>query len=423
MNEVINKIKNLVKDNIVVVACSTGADSMCLLNLCEKALNKEQIVICHVNHKVREQSEIEEIYLKEYAHNNNIKLYIKHLASLSGNFEESARNMRYSFFYETALSVNAKYILVAHNATDNLETIIMRMIKGSSLIGYAGIMENAKYQDIDIYRPLLEVSKKDIISYCEQNNIKYFHDHTNDNTEFTRNRIRHSIIPLLENEKEDIYKAITYFSNTIINANSLLEEKKIDFISKSVLTCGNTRSFKLSEYLLLSDYLRHQILFRLLKKEELSISANNELVKLITSNKSKFVNKLKYTTIIKEYGMIVLYEGELNEDFFLEISEEGTYNLPNNCSIIVDSKKCTFISNSHKIWYNINKLPLIVRSRIPGDKIKRSKKSFDTNEKHFYTQSISDILTNKKIPYIERANTLLLECDNEIIAILGLKIN
>ena len=130
---VVNQMNNILTEQKVLIACSTGIDSTVLLDLCLKTNSIDKMVVAHVNHQKRKESDIEEAYIKEYCEKNNIICYTLKLPKESvGNFQEWARNKRYNFFYEIMEKENLNYLLTAHHADDNLETILMRFIKGSS---------------------------------------------------------------------------------------------------------------------------------------------------------------------------------------------------------------------------------------------------------------------------------------------------
>ena len=222
---------------------------MVLLNLVLKALPKEQINIAHVNHGLRKESIQEEEYIEKFSKENKLNYFVYHFKfdSLT-NFENEARNARYNFFKEIADKTNSKYILLAHHANDNLETIIMRMLKQSSLKGYAGIEQLSIYKNIYLYRPLLKKSRLEIEQYANTNNIKYFNDFTNDQDDYLRNRIRHHIIPHLENENQNLKEAINYFSETLLAANNLVEENVLNFINNNVTKTDNNIFFNISDF-------------------------------------------------------------------------------------------------------------------------------------------------------------------------------
>ncbi len=426
MEKIINNLRDKIGNNKVVIACSTGVDSSVLLDITKKALKKEQIIIAHVNHGVRKESNDEETYIRQIAKMENIKLYVEHLDKITNNFEEEARNKRYQFFISIAKKNNASYILLAHHANDNLETIIMRFLKSSSLKGYAGIEEETFKEGIIIYRPLLKVCKKDIYEYAKLNNIKYFEDETNKENNHFRNRIRNNIVPLLEKENPNLYEAVSYYSSSLLGANSLLEKEIQTFIKEEIQNYDETTIyFSIASLKSKSDYLQKEILFRITKKHGLSISAIEEIMKLLTNEKNKIITKITKTlTVIKEYGTCYLTKKDIFcPPFYLEITKEGTYILPNEKKITVDRNICYFTTKNKQLCYNINNLPIVIRSRQNGDTIKRTAKCKQTGQEKIYTQKISDILTNKKIPTIEREQVLLLVEKSEVKAILGLKVS
>lgn len=416
LKESIKLIKEKLNNKKVLLACSTGVDSMVLLDLLLKHTNNCQIIISHINHQKRTQSILEEEYIIKYCEEKNIKCYVKKLEHYEeGNFQEWARIQRYEFFEEIIKKEGIDYLLTAHHADDNLETIIMRLLKSSSLKGYAGIEKEIKKENYSILRPLLEHSKNEIITYAKENNIFYYQDESNFSDDYTRNRIRKSITPILLEENPNLYQAINYYSQTILDANQLLEKEKVSFIKNHVLVKNNNEleiiEFSISEYLKLSDYLRVQVLFRILRKYSLSRTCIDDIIKQILSSKNKIVTKINnHLSMIKEYGYIQFVNSTLEEDAFsLEIYEEGIYNIGDNIKIEVNKNSCNFITPNGNLWYNIKGLPITIRKRKNGDKIITK----------MGTISISDYLTNKKVPYLKRRNILLLCEKDNVIAILG----
>lgn len=416
LKESIKLIKEKLNNKKVLLACSTGVDSMVLLDLLLKHANNCQIIISHINHQKRKQSILEEEYITKYCEEKNIKCYVKKLEHYEeGNFQEWARIQRYEFFEEIIRKEGIDYLLTAHHADDNLETIIMRLLKSSSLKGYAGIEKEIKKENYSILRPLLDHSKNEIITYAKKNNIFYYQDESNFSDDYTRNRIRKYITPILLEENPNLYQAINYYSQTILDANQLLEKEKVSFIKNHVLVKNNNEleiiEFNISEYLKLSDYLRVQVLFRILRKYSLSRTCIDDIIKQILSSKNKIVTKINnHLSMIKEYGYIQFINSTLEEDAFsLEIYEEGIYNIGDNIKIEVNKNSCNFITPNGNLWYNIKGLPITIRKRKNGDKIITK----------MGTISISDYLTNKKVPYLKRRNILLLCEKDNVIAILG----
>lgn len=413
MKQVIEELKLNISNKKAVIACSCGVDSMALLHLALDALPKENIIVAHVNHGKRKESIDEQKYIEDFCKEHSITLEVLILPTkYDGNFQEWARTKRYLFFHEVAKKYGATHILLAHHANDNLETIIMRLMKSSSLKGYGGIEKYSLYNEVNIYRPLIYIPKEEIIKFVKNNNITYFEDSSNNSDDYTRNRIRHHIIPLMLEENPSLYSSIENYSKTIFSANKLLEKVKVEFIENKIITNNNSIEFRIDDLLMLDEDLRIHILFRILRKYNLSRVCLDNIYKQIISKKNNIVSSINNELVlIKEYGKVIFYEGDIKPAIInLNINEDGEYNLSNNIKIKVDKNICYFITPKQTIWYNIKSLPIIIRNRQDGDKIKLS----------VGTKSVSDYLTNKKVPYLQRKDTLVL-CDefNNVLNILG----
>ena len=413
MKEMLKSFKEQLNNEKMVIACSCGVDSSVLLDVALNLFEKENIIVAHVNHNKRKESAFEQEYIESFCKNKEIKLYVLTLEKeYVGNFQEWAREKRYEFFKKVAKETGAKYILLAHHANDLLETILMRLTKQSSLKGYAGIEQCTLNDDVYIYRPFLYTPKDKLIEYAKQNNITYFEDSSNSLDDYTRNRIRHHVIPLLLEENPNLFEAVKKYSQTILSANKLLEKVKLEFIENKVTVNNNSVSFKTDDLLSLDEDIRIHVLFRVLRKYSLSRVCLDDIYKQIISKKQNIVTRINNElSMIKEYKTIFFTEEDITkQDFYLKINEDGIYKLLNNQEIKVDKNICYLTASSKTLWYNIKSFPIIIRTRVDGDKIK-----LKTG-----TKSVSNFLTDKKVPYMQRKDTLVL-CDefDNILYILG----
>lgn len=415
MKNILKEVKEELKNYKVVVACSTGVDSMTLLTLVMQVCKHDNIVVAHVNHKKRLQSDQEEIYIKTFCEANNLKYYIKHLDHIdTGNFQSLAREKRYEFFDEVVKSENAKYLLLAHHADDNIETILMRLLKSSSLKGYAGIEKKTYYHNYYIYRPFLDIPKLRIQEYANNTNIKYYEDDSNQTLDYTRNRIRHLIVPILLEENPNLYEAVSYYSKTLLSANNIIENNEISFIENKIVTNNIngeiSHTINIDDLLSLDDFMQKQILFRLLRKYNLSHKCIEEIIKKIKSQKSSIVSEITpKLALIKEHKRIIFTEASIKPlNFNITINGEGIYDLPNGRKIEISKNNCNFFTTNDVLCYNIQDLPIIIRTRVVKDKIQNT--------------LVSDYLTKLKLPYMIKKDILLL-CDrkNNVIAVLGHK--
>ena len=205
MNKSIDFINNNIEDaSTVVVAVSSGPDSMALLNLLLEVRDKKKlkIVIAHINHNLRDESKEEFEFTMKYAKKKKCEFEgILFDNYKTNSIENEARERRYAFFEDILKKYDSKYLLTAHHGDDLIETILMRITRGSSISGYSGFKKISKRDGYTILRPLIFYTKDEILKYLENNNIPYRIDKTNYSKKYTRNRYRLDILPLLKKRR------------------------------------------------------------------------------------------------------------------------------------------------------------------------------------------------------------------------------
>lgn len=192
----------------VLLAFSGGADSCALLHLLAQDARKEgyELLLAHVNHGIRgEEALRDRAFCERIAKQYRLEicfadLDVPALAKQSGRgLEEEAREARYAFFAELMQARKIGLLATAHHADDNLETILFRIARGTSLRGLGGIHPTRAFGSEGILvRPLLQATRQEILQYCEQNCLEYVTDSTNADTAYSRNRLRADVIPVLE---------------------------------------------------------------------------------------------------------------------------------------------------------------------------------------------------------------------------------
>ncbi len=246
----------------VVVALSGGADSVFLL-LCMNALaKKHNFPICamHVNHNIRgAEADRDEAFCRELCATFGIELHsrwadVPAIAKQNGEgLEEAARNVRYGFFKEfVEKNDDYSYVVTAHNATDNTETVIFNILRGGGTQAVCGI---PVVRD-NILRPVIYVSKKDILFTLEQNGIEFVTDSTNTDINYSRNYIRHEILPHLERINPSYENAIRRLNNNVSADNEYIE-KQLDKLcrEKSITSVADRKDVSSLDYALLSRVL------------------------------------------------------------------------------------------------------------------------------------------------------------------------
>ena len=181
-----NLLQNLsisIPNNIpIIIGCSAGPDSMALLHYLHTNTTNP-LIVAHINHNIRIESLEEEKYLSTFCKKNNITFETTTIKEYKEYiFENEARNKRYNFYEKILNKYNSKYLFLAHHGDDLIETILMKIVRGSNLEGYAGIKEISKKNNYYIIRPFLKYTKQDLINYNKEHNLNYYIDKTNEDT-------------------------------------------------------------------------------------------------------------------------------------------------------------------------------------------------------------------------------------------------
>ncbi|MBR4147194.1 MAG: tRNA lysidine(34) synthetase TilS [Bacteroidales bacterium] len=212
-------------DERLILALSGGIDSMVLVDLLLKA--KVDFVLAHCNFHLRgEESDGDERFVRDYAERNGLKIYVKQFetevyAKEHGlSIEMTARELRYAWFEELRQQLNYDYIAVAHHADDQLETFFINLLRGAGIRGLKGMQPVNGH----IIRPLLDVSRDEIHQYAIENGIQWREDHTNAETQFLRNNIRHELLPVIDGISKEGRSAILKSINHLASENELYRE-------------------------------------------------------------------------------------------------------------------------------------------------------------------------------------------------------
>lgn len=291
----------------IILACSTGPDSMFLLYEILKTSYKDQIVACYFNHKLRPEADEEEIFLEnlgkklwfpvEIASADIKKIRDSLYPSIS--IEELARKKRYMFFSAICEIYNTKKIMTWHHLDDKIETFFFNLARGSKLTGLINMTENYG----NILRPLLHLEKSQIISYLDKNNLEYRIDTTNFDNDITRNHLRNEIIP-------KFYKINSKFKQNIENTLFYFEDLKnhIDAEVEKFLwrfSCEE-RYFEVSAFQKLSSFLQKEIIAHIfyISNENSTIwlsEANiSEIIKFINGKWNKTIKEIKGLSMKKD---------------------------------------------------------------------------------------------------------------------------
>lgn len=273
----------------IIAAVSGGPDSVFLLEIIKKLPIK--IIIAHVNHSLRgEESKKDSDFVKSLCKTETFELKTADINKLSKQLkkglEETGRIIRYKFFDQLAKKHQASYILTAHHADDNLETIIFNLTRGATLKGLAGI----KLVDKNLLRPLLHTSKKEIIDYLKHHKIPFRKDKTNKNTDITRNFIRHKIVPQLKKLNPRVTEVIAKNSKLIRQTTDFVQERSEHYLNKLLTHESSTKvEINAKNFRALPEALKENIIRICYKKligntQNLEAIHLNEVLNLISKN-------------------------------------------------------------------------------------------------------------------------------------------
>jgi len=405
------------KDDYLLVAVSFGPDSMALLDIVKKTYKDNKIVCCHVHHNHRKESDKEALDLEKYCNKNNIIFEMMKIDKYKNDrfTEEEAREKRYKFFDEMIKKYKAKYLFMAHHGDDLVETVLMKIVRGSSIKGYTGIRLINHRKNYDIIRPFLFITKKDINEYCNRNKIPYAIDASNADNDYTRNRYRSIVLPFLKNENKNVHVNFLEFSNELQrydNYFNLLTDKTYD----EVVTNDKLNIEKLLEY---DPIIIDRVIYKFLHIKyhdninKINKKHVNSIIRLIKGSKvNGRLNMPDNNTLVRCYNTIYFLDEKKYNDYCFEIND---YVNLNNGFVIKHSEELHNTSNYTACFIKDKiSLPLYVRNAKEGDRIE----VLGLNG----SKKVHDIFINSKIPKEERFNyPVVVDKDDKVLWIPGLK--
>ncbi len=400
----------------VLVGFSGGADSTLLLTLLSE-LPGIKVYAAHLNHMIRgEEADRDERFCRSFCERMNVPIFVekKDIPGLSAEngagLEETARNERYSFFNRVSQKNRIDCIATAHNSSDNAETVLFNLIRGSGTNGLCGI---PPIRD-NIIRPLILCSKEEILSECEKRGIEYVYDSTNADTDYTRNFIRHKIIPSIKELNPS-------FEKTVSETADLFRTDKAYF---SALT----EKFSLSSGRAVIASLDNAPAGRVLLKEFRTAGLSpgyghiRSAINLIRSDTARFSLSMPGGTFLCDRNELFC-EREKKEAEPLKET-----NLTAGINILSEDAAVFLCDNFADFSKDINKLKniykLSIHTSIDSAKINdvicaRSRRTDDSYTFGGMTRNVKKLLQSRKLTMKERQNLPVFALKNQIIWIPG----
>lgn len=406
---------NIDKSKNLVVATSGGPDSMALLHLLNS--NGYKVICAHVNHSLRIESEEEYKFVENYASINNIIFEGMKIEGYKDNkfTENEARQKRYTFFENILKKHNTDILLTAHHGDDLVETVLMRIIRGSNLSGYKGFTKITEFNNFKIIRPLIFYSKKEIEEYIKENKIPVVYDKSNESKKYTRNRIRLDILPKLKEEEINIHKKVLEYSEELNDVNEYVNEVVKDNVKKMY----NNNKLDINKFTDLKKVIKIKVLESILfniYKEEINIITKQhieEILKVIDSNNKK-IDLPNNITVEKEYNNLIFKEKEnvSTNNYKIILDKDIKLNELGKFEFISDTKE----KSNYVIKLNSKEItmPLILRNKEEKDIMQVKNLNG--------TKKVKKIFIDEKIPVrIRNSYPILTDSKNNVLWIPGIK--
>ena len=413
------------KEDKIAIALSGGVDSIVLFHLLvtEYKDSYKELVVFHINHGLREESYEEAEFVEKFVKDFDVKFYkeelnMSDLERDSHTSEEMlARELRYQAFNKMAKLEGVTKLLTAHHKNDQVENILMRLLTGRSIDHSLAICEEIEMAGLTIYRPLLNSLKAELEEYAKEKNLHYYVDATNFDTDYTRNNIRHNIVPLLNDINSGSFDNLINFANYYQNINNNLKKailsNKDNYIfsrNEDKISLVKDKFLELNEeemYFLLKDLIVDELgIFDVKQRAIFDVVSS---LKKNSGNKSyDLKNNLK---IISQYESIYIHKIEKKcyndkiEIIIDKICENSVYEFYQNKFIISTDAK------DSEIGFNKSELPLLITTKKEGDRVRRG----EINKK------LSRIFIDEKVPK-ELRDTLPVIRNNkgEVLGVLGI---
>lgn len=411
---------SITRDQLIIIALSGGADSVALLHMFNLAGYKCKAAHCNF-HLRKEESDRDEQFVSSLCASLQIELLIKHFntedyaANHKISIEMAARELRYNWFESLRVEHNASYIAVGHHADDQIETLFLNLMRGTGIRGLSGMKEVNGF----ILRPLLDIYRAELEEWLKKSDYGFIHDSSNFTLDYKRNKIRHQLMPLLEEIQPNSKATILRSMNNMTEAEELYKqaleeirheiviEETSDRLRIDLIELQKKNPIKTILFDILSPYNFNRITIEQLIKS-LDASQSGQMFyssthRLLRDRETLLVHPLESQTTLKAEYFIQNNDTEIHQPVCLDIQKIGYEELSG-----IEKAK-------HIAYFDYDKLtfPLKLRKWEMGDKIK----PFGMKG----TRKISDIFSDLKYDIFRKENTWLLCNGDDIIWLIGEK--
>lgn len=410
----------------VLVAVSGGADSVALLSLLHRVADEMGLYLeaAHLDHTLRDASCADARFVEELCLRLNVPLTMecRDVAAIAkqrkGNLEEVARDARRDFLEKTAQARNCHMVALGHHADDQAETFLLRLLRGAGTTGLAGM----RMVNEAVVRPLLPFHHTDLLAYLREEGLKWREDESNQDQTFTRNRIRHQLLPLLSSFNPNISSQLAGLCEQMRQDDDFWLEPVAQELSRCSQWQNDSYTLDRSLLLELAPALAGRVIRAALQQvrgdlRSMTAAHITDILQLINQGPPQGELNLPGAWVARRYESLLFrrQKPEPVKYFELVLNEPGTYQLPNGRLLSVSLEDHTCGESIASVEFSQESLafPLLVRHCLPGDRFSPSGMSG--------TKKLQDLFVDLKLPKEARQESLLLLKDEEILWVVGLR--
>lgn len=401
-------------DERILLAVSGGIDSMTMAHL---FLNSGmQHGIAHCNFSLRgTESDMDEAFVRDFAEKNNFPFYSirfgtkEYARERKVSVQMAARELRYEWFEKIRKDYHYDLIAIAHNLNDNIETLLINLVRGTGLTGLSGI----RPKDNFIIRPLLFATRQKITEYCNENSISFREDQSNAETKYTRNKIRHLVMPVLKDINPSVEETLNETAQRFASLDKIISGYINDLTRMTSVISGDNVKFSVNK---LTDLNPDKaLLFELFSRYGITGSGSSDLIRVINGKTGKMIITGTHKIIKNRDELIVTPMAVTGSGNYLISKIEDFNGVPGIMSAEIIYKETDFIIPSDRCVACIDlkkvRFPLMIRGWKKGD--------------YFYPlgmkkkKKLSDFFTDRKYSLPDKENARILESDGNIIWLLG----
>ena len=435
LKEYLQKVLLIQPGSKILCGVSGGVDSIVMLDALSWLAQKYdyRLAVVHVNHKLRgNDSDRDEEHVKSVCKDYGLYYYVSSIdvkeysEKHSLSTEEAARKLRYNYFDRIANSINASNVALAHTADDNAETVLFNLLRGTGLTGLGGIPpKRILSKKVFIVRPFMEFHKSELIEYAEKRELRWYEDETNALLYYTRNKIRHELIPKIEKDfSPTAINTINRSSKLIRGADEFISSHISEIFNKHFQGKKNEKmSFEITFMKTNPEFIQGELIQQGLQvffnMNSVSMKTIDRIFDLMNSGTGNIIEIGNEIVALNDRGKLIFSKQQEPLKINKKIENIGEYEFAGKKLILerVDRRSLSFKNDPNVEIFDMEFIPkfLYIRNWEEGDRFSPLGMKG--------TMKVSDFLTNEKVSLIDKKRVYVLSTKTDIIWVIGMRIS